>query len=154
MNGVNWRGNGVSDASSSHQTTRSTNTQTVPLRQPPSITQENNSATFVPSQDRQDPAGQTNQNTPAATVPLTTTTGRPINEQGPPPVMNREYIPGFLAENIGKNIRAEFIIGTNQYVDKTGRLLEVGVNYFVIEDYLTRARIMADLYSVKFVTIL
>jgi hypothetical protein len=31
-------------------------------------------------------------------------------------------------------VRAEFIIGTNQFVDKAGRLLEVGVNFFVLED--------------------
>lgn len=77
----------------------------------------------------------------------------PMTQEGPPPVTNIEYIPGYLANNIGKNVRAEFVIGT-QYVDKTGKLVEVGVNYFVLQDVNSRTNIMCDLYSVKFVTIL
>lgn len=74
--------------------------------------------------------------------------------QGPPPVMDIQYIPGYLASNIGKNVRAEFIIGSSQYADKTGKLVDVGVNYFVLQDINSRTYIMCDLYSVKFVTIL
>lgn len=51
-------------------------------------------------------------------------------------------------------MRAEFIIGTSQYVDKTGKLIEVGINYFVLEDVNARTHTMCDLYSVKFVTVL
>lgn len=51
-------------------------------------------------------------------------------------------------------MRAEFIVGSNQYVDKTGVLIEVGINYFVLKDVNSKANIMCDLYSVKFVTIL
>lgn len=75
-------------------------------------------------------------------------------EQGPPPVMNREYIAGYLTTLIGKGVRAEFAISTGLFLDKAGILREVGVNYFVLEDMITRARIMCDLYSVKFVTTL
>jgi len=75
-------------------------------------------------------------------------------EQGPPPVMDKYYIAGYLTTLIGKNVRAEFAISTGLYLDKAGVLREVGVNYFVLEDYITRARIMCDLYSVKFVTTL
>ncbi|HHU05979.1 MAG TPA: hypothetical protein GXZ65_05815 [Clostridiales bacterium] len=75
-------------------------------------------------------------------------------EQGPPPVMDREYIAGYLKTLIGKSVRAEFAISTGLYLDKTGVLREVGVNYFVLEDLVTRARIMCDLYSVRFVTTL
>jgi len=77
-----------------------------------------------------------------------------LDEQGPPPVTDKNYIVGYLSRNIGKNVRAEFVVGTNQFVDKTGILREVGVNYFVLEDYISHARIMCDLYSVKFVTTL
>lgn len=75
-------------------------------------------------------------------------------EQGPPPVMDKEYIAGYLSTLIGKNVRAEFAISTGLFLDKAGILREVGVNYFVLEDIITRARIMCDLYSVKFVTTL
>ena len=79
-------------------------------------------------------------------------TGQMRTDQGPPPVMDRYYIPGYLTSIIGANVRAEFMIGTTQYMDKTGTLREVGVNYFVLEDFISHARIMCDLYSVKFVT--
>lgn len=74
--------------------------------------------------------------------------------QGPPPSTEKGYIPYFLSSNIGKIIRAEFIIGNSQYFDKVGRLVEVGFNYFVLDDINFNQMIMCDLYSVKFVTIL
>ena len=81
-------------------------------------------------------------------------TGGPDTQQGPPPSTEKGYIPYYLASNIGKSVRAEFIIGSNQYADKTGVLSEVGINYFVLHDVNSRTDIMCDLYSVKFVTIL
>lgn len=76
-----------------------------------------------------------------------------MSQQGPPPVMDRLYIPGWLVSNIGRNIRAEFLIGNNTFLDKAGKLIEVGVNYFVIEDFISKAKVMCDLYSVRFVTV-
>lgn len=78
----------------------------------------------------------------------------PETQQGPPPASEKGYIPNYLRSNIGKNIRAEFIIGMDQFTDRTGILTEVGNNYFVIHDVNSRTDIMCDLYSVKFVTIL
>jgi len=80
--------------------------------------------------------------------------GNAITQQGPPPSTDKGYIPNYLASNIGRNVRAEFIIGTTQYADKTGVLAEVGINYFVLHDVNSRTDVMCDLYSVKFVTIL
>ncbi|MGE4485272.1 MAG: hypothetical protein AB7C97_09215 [Oscillospiraceae bacterium] len=77
-----------------------------------------------------------------------------LNQQGPPPSTEKGFIPYYLTTNIGKSVRAEFIIGSDQYADKTGILIEVGINYFVLEDVNSRTHIMCDLYSVKFVTIL
>lgn len=90
----------------------------------------------------------------AAAVPTQGGIMIPEIQQGPPPSTEKGYIPNYLASNIGKNVRAEFIVGTNQYVDKTGVLIEVGINYFVLLDVNSRAHIMCDLYSVKFVTVL
>lgn len=89
---------------------------------------------------------------PIQTDPALSDTG--MNRQGPPPSTEPGFIPYYLASNIGRNVRAEFIVGSDQYVDKTGRLIEVGINYFVLEDVNSRTHIMCDLYSVKFVTIL
>ncbi|HPE16249.1 MAG TPA: hypothetical protein PK597_04780 [Oscillospiraceae bacterium] len=74
--------------------------------------------------------------------------------EGPPPVAEKGYIPYYLASNIGQNVRAEFIIGTNQYFDKVGVIHAVGINYFVLHDICSDNYVMCDLYSVKFVTIL
>jgi hypothetical protein len=78
----------------------------------------------------------------------------PPMQQGPPPVTLADYIPGYLASVIGRNIKAEFIVGASQYVEKSGRLIDVGVNYFVLQDINSHTNIMCDLYSVKFVTVL
>jgi hypothetical protein len=75
-------------------------------------------------------------------------------QQGPPLATERGFIPYYLTQNIGKSVRAEFIIGSNQYIDKSGILIEVGINYFVLQDVGSRTHVMCDLYSVKFVTIL
>jgi hypothetical protein len=40
---------------------------------------------------------------------------------------------------------AEFVCGTNRLLTKPAELLEVGNNYFVHEDYISRARVMCDL---------
>jgi hypothetical protein len=83
---------------------------------------------------------------------MTTPMASDLMEQGPPPVMSPGYIPGYLRSLIGKPVRAEFSIGSNLLTDRTGIVREVGVNYFVLEDIITRSRVMCDLYSVKFVT--
>ena len=77
-----------------------------------------------------------------------------MTQQGPPPVTDPGFIPYYLTSNIGKSVRAEFVVGGNQFVDKSGILSEVGINYFVLSDPSARTDTMCDLYSVKFVTIL
>lgn len=73
--------------------------------------------------------------------------------EGPPSATDYTYIPGYLKSIIGKTIRAEFVLGTNIFTDRTGKLIEVGTNYFVLQE-LTGNLVMCDLYSVRFVTIL
>lgn len=130
-NNVNWMGNRVLDQG-----------MTRPMSPPLAAT--------IPQQSPVVPSVPMTPLTPMQpSVPLA-----PITQQGPPPSTERGYIPYFLASNIGKNVRAEFIIGTTQYADKTGMLTEVGINYFVLRDVNSRTDVMCDLYSVKFVTIL
>ncbi|OQB14508.1 MAG: hypothetical protein BWY15_01017 [Firmicutes bacterium ADurb.Bin193] len=124
-NKVNWMGNPVVGGSPSQQTTR-------------------NERPFQPF------AYQTPQMAPSAD---TETDDGTLTQQGPPMITEPGYIPAYLARNIGKNVRAEFVIGPS-YLDKTGRLIEVGINYFVLDDFNSRTQVMCDLYSVKFVTIL
>ena len=107
-------------------------------------------------QRQQDPTSplpmQQRQQDPTSPLPMQQ---EPIMDmQGPPPATEEGFIPAYLRRNLGKNVRAEFIIGTSQYTDRIGRLIEVGINYFVLEDVNSRTHIMCDLYSVKFVTVL
>jgi len=97
------------------------------------------------------PSGQPAYQTPAQTAPLSVTT-TPMVEQGPPPVTSPLYVPGYLKSLIGQAVRAEFLVGSNVLTDRTGIIREVGVNYFVLENIVTRSRVMCDLYAVKFVT--
>jgi len=93
--------------------------------------------------------------TPVQQTPMTQLGDAPINEMETPPTLaDKNYIPGYLRNLIGRRIRAEFVLGTNLYLDKTGVLRDVGVNYFVLEDLISGAMIICDLYSVKFVTTL
>jgi len=126
---LNWLGNKVLNSHSSHQSSSGSST----------VTTEGSSPGAT--------AGD-------STLRRNSTDTSLMFEQGPPPASDRSYLGGYLAKNIGKNIRAEFLLGTSILTDKAGILREVGVNYFVLEDYISRARIVCDLYSVRFVTIL
>ena len=162
-NSINWMGNKVLDSGTSRQPSG-------PSSQPSGQQSWANPApSYIP------PAGQSPMTyTPAPTMPAPApiapmpvqtapapapTTPMPSSGedlstvQGPPPAAEEGFIPYYLASNIGRTVRAEFIVGTSQYVDKAGVIKEVGINYFVLHDTNARADIMCDLYSVKFVTI-
>lgn len=146
-NNINWIGNKVFDSSPSRQ---------IPQPISPSIPtpvpalslplQGGSVSAAILTQQSNDPV-PVQQETPLVIEPE-------ITQQGPPPSTEKGYIPYYLASNIGKNVRAEFIIGSNMYADKTGVLIEVGINYFILDDINSRTHIMCDLYSVKFVTVL
>lgn len=73
----------------------------------------------------------------------------------PVTVASPYYTAGFLRNFIGKNVRVEFLLGTTGTLsDRIGTLLEVGASYIVIQPYLTDDLLMADLYSIRFVTII
>jgi hypothetical protein len=63
------------------------------------------------------------------------------------------FIPGFLRQNIGKLVRVEFLIGTSSTTDRLGTLVGVGSNYILLTLTESDDTLMADLYSIKFVTI-
>jgi hypothetical protein len=73
-------------------------------------------------------------------------------QQGPPTTTNIGYTPAFLKTQIGKRVRIDFLIGTNTFLDKAGTLVEVGIDYVILEEAETRNYILGDLYSIKFVT--
>ena len=128
-NNISWMGNKVVDPGGNRQTT-------------PNATNSAQLQTQLPAQLQPQQLNQQGR------VVL------PDTVQGPPPSTEKGYIPNYLARNIGRNVKAEFIIGTSQFIDKSGILTEVGINYFVLRDVNSGTNIMCDLYSVKFVTVL
>lgn len=72
----------------------------------------------------------------------------------PDTVRNPYYTAGFLRQYIGHNMRVEYLLGTNgPLVDRTGRLVDVGANYIVLQPLLSDELLMTDLYSIRFVSI-
>lgn len=57
-----------------------------------------------------------------------------------------------LAENLGKYVECEFLIGTQNIVRKEGILYFVGISYVVLFDYNANKYYVCDFYSLKFVT--
>ena len=50
-------------------------------------------------------------------------------------------------------MRVEFLIGTNNLVDRTGILLDVGASYILLRALESDVVTYADIYSIKFITI-
>jgi len=77
------------------------------------------------------------------------------NNQGnnPEVLTNPIYTPGFLRTQIGKLMRVEFLIGTNNMVDRIGRLTEVGASYILLTSIENDSLVYCDIYSIKFITI-
>lgn len=66
---------------------------------------------------------------------------------------NPIYTPAFLREQIGKLMRVEFLIGTNNMVDRIGILDDVGASYILLRSFEGDSLTYCDIYSIKFITI-
>ncbi len=76
-----------------------------------------------------------------------------INQNSPEILTNNIYTPAFLREQIGKLMRVEFLIGTNNLVDRIGILEDVGASYILLRALESDVITYADIYSIKFITI-
>jgi hypothetical protein len=79
--------------------------------------------------------------------------GVQINENSPEVITNDMYTPAFLREQIGKLVRVEFLIGTDNMVDRVGFLEDVGVSYILLRAVESGNLLYCDIYSIKFVAI-
>ena len=75
------------------------------------------------------------------------------NNYMPEVLTNQIYTPAFLRTQIGRLMRVEFLIGTNNLVDRIGILSEVGASYIVLRSFENDSLVYCDLYSIKFITI-
>lgn len=71
----------------------------------------------------------------------------------PEVLTNNIYTPAFLREYLGKLVRVEFLIGTNNLVDRVGILEDVGVSYILLRSIESNTLVYCDIYAIKFVTI-
>lgn len=76
-----------------------------------------------------------------------------INQNSPEVLTNNIYTPAFLRQQIGKLVRVEFLIGTNNLTDRIGILEDVGASYILLRAIESGVLTYADIYSIKFVTI-
>ena len=76
-----------------------------------------------------------------------------IDQNSPEILTNPIYTPAFLREQIGRLMRVEFLIGTNNMVDRIGILEDVGASYILLRSFENDSLVYCDIYSIKFVTI-
>ena len=81
-------------------------------------------------------------------MPITDTT-----QPAPMTLASTEYLNGFLRTQVGRRVRVSFLIGTNSFLDKAGKLLDVGANYILLQEAMTDDILVCDFYTIKFVTI-
>ena len=77
-----------------------------------------------------------------------------INENSPEILTNPIYTPAFLRQQIGKLMRVEFLIGTNNLTDRIGFLEDVGASYILLRSFEGDSLIYADIYAIKFIMLL
>ena len=71
----------------------------------------------------------------------------------PETLTNEIYTPAFLKRHIGKLVRIQFLIGTDDLEDRTGILEEVGASYVLLRSIESGNTLYCDIYSIKFVVI-
>ena len=76
-----------------------------------------------------------------------------IDQNSPEILTNPIYTPAFLREQIGKLMRVEFLIGTNNLTDRIGILEDVGASYILLRSIESDNIIYCDIYAIKFITI-
>ncbi len=76
-----------------------------------------------------------------------------IDQNSPEILTNSIYTPAFLRTQIGKLMRVEFLIGTNNLVDRVGYLQDVGASYILLRAVESDTITFCDIYSIKFINI-
>lgn len=75
------------------------------------------------------------------------------NQEQQEMITNNMYTPAFLRSQIGKLVRVEFLIGTNNLTDRVGILEDVGISYILLRSIESGNILYCDIYSIKFVAI-
>ena len=70
-----------------------------------------------------------------------------IEQNSPEILTNPIYTPAFLREQIGRLMRVEFLIGTNNMVDRIGILEDVGASYILLRSFENDSLVYCDIFS-------
>lgn len=76
-----------------------------------------------------------------------------IDANSPEIMTNGIYTPAFLRQYLGRLVRIEFLIGTEDLIDRIGILEDVGASYVLLRSIESGNLLYADIYSIKFVVI-
>lgn len=76
-----------------------------------------------------------------------------MDQNSPEILTNSIYTPAFLRQQIGRLMRVEFLIGTNNMADRIGILEDVGASYILLRSFENDSLIYCDIYAIKFITI-
>ena len=76
-----------------------------------------------------------------------------LNQQQPISTESVQFLNGFLRTQIGNRVRVEFLVGTNTYLEKSGKLMAVGANYIILQEAMSDDLLVCDFFNIKFVTI-
>ena len=77
----------------------------------------------------------------------------PITEYNQPYPINAsniQYLNGFIRSQVGRRVHVEFLIGTNNIVEKDGYLVAVGANFILLNPLDTTDILACDFYNIKF----
>ena len=85
---------------------------------------------------------------PGAGIPLAD-----ISQGQPASAESLQYLNGFLRTQIGNRLRVEFLVGTNTYLEKSGKLVAVGANYIILQQSMSDDLLVCDFFNIKFITI-
>lgn len=66
-------------------------------------------------------------------------------------MQNRGNIEEFLRTQIGKNVRMQFLIGTNTLIEKSGILMGVGDNFVILKEDGSGEILVCDFDGAKFI---
>lgn len=109
---------------------------------------------MVNSEDLNNKRGMSNiQETRKAEETKNETRTNQINNNSQEILTNPIYTPTFLRTQIGKLMRIEFLIGTNNMVERVGFLEDVGASYILLRTFEGDSQIYADINAIKFITI-
>ena len=74
-----------------------------------------------------------------------------VPQQIVPAAYDSQYLNQFLMTQVGRLVTVEFLIGTNTFIDKSGKLLAVGTNYILLLETNSDDVVACDFYNIKFI---